>query len=119
LIRIALGDMSNAERTILVAVIAGAVAIGLYIRERHQNGNLAWDDIWPIAGIAAGLVAFVAVLVMASPWIVAFAIPALALVAGTYLPRESRTRNTNVAGWALIVVATAGWLSQIIRVLLL
>jgi hypothetical protein len=112
--------MSTAERTVLVAAIAGAIAIGTYLLQHRRAGDLVWGrDIWPVLGIAASLVAFVTALLLAPGPVSMLAIPALALVAGFYLLRTSPARpNATLAGWAFITVAVAGLLALALRLLI-
>jgi hypothetical protein len=108
--------MTTAERTILVAAVAGAIAIGTYLLQHSRAGDLEWRrHIWPVLGMAAGLAAFVSALLIAPAFIAILVIPALALVAGIYLLRNASSNARAIAGWALIAAGVAGFLGQALR----
>lgn len=108
--------MSNAERTIIVAVLAGAVAIGLYLRDRHRAGLLDWSrDLWSVFGMVAALGAFVLVLLQGASAAIGIVTPALALLAGIYVLRTARSELARFAGWALLAAAAAGLGTRILR----
>lgn len=110
--------MSTAERTVLVATIAGGIAIGMYLIQHNRAGDLEWRrQLWPVLAMAGGLALFVAVLVVAPAWMPRLAIPALAIGAGVYLLRGPRSRANRVAGWAFVVAGAAGAASVVLLAL--
>lgn len=101
--------MSTAERTIIVAAVAGAIAIGLYVFQHMRAGDLEWRlHALPVVGIAGSLSVFVAALLLAPTWLPRLAIPGMVLFAGVYFLRTSQARSTRLAGWAFIAAGVAG-----------
>jgi hypothetical protein len=110
--------MSTAERTILVATIAGGFAIATYLFQHYRSGDLDWRrHLWPSLAMAGGLAAFVTLLLLTPTWLPRIAIPALALGAGIYLLRRSGTRANAVAGWAFVIAGAAGVASLVLLAL--
>lgn len=109
--------MNTAERTVLVGVVAGALAIGLYLRERQRAGLLEWRRDLPVAlAMAAGLTAF-GLLLLGAPGL--FSLPVFAIAGGItgYVLTRSATPAGRYAGWGLLVAVAAGTLAGVLRLM--
>lgn len=108
--------MTTAERTILVAVLAGAVAIILYVRDRRRVGRLDWHrDVWQVLIIVGALTFLVAALVLGPSGVLAVGIPVGLATAATYVLATAKSDTGRLGGWALLVAAGAALAAQLIR----
>lgn len=108
--------MTTAERTILVALLAGAVAIMLYVRDRRRAGKLDWRrDVWQVLIIVGALTFLVAALLLGSSGVLAVAIPVGLAAAATYVLVSAKSDTGRLGGWVLVAAAGAALAAQLLR----
>jgi hypothetical protein len=110
--------VSSTELTIVVGILAGAAAIGLYLRDRYRSVN--WDirrDLVTVLLMATGLAGFGFVLLADESVARTIVLVLIFVGVGVYFLLTSHTRHERIASYLLLAVAAASLLAWLLRAL--
>jgi hypothetical protein len=110
--------VSSSELTIVVGILAGAAAIGLYLRDRYRSGTLDMRrDLGTVLLMATGLAGFGFVLLADESVLRTIVLVLLFVGAGLYFLLTSRSRHERLASFVLLAVAAASLVAWLLRAL--